>query len=77
MNDCFKFRIIKRDDGIEVFDSSCSTPYNSLTLEQMQEYIEVDNQIAFMESMKRKEQREQRKYQKNPLYKLAVLCQML
>lgn len=58
MENCFYFRIIQSDNGIEVFDKSCITPYAALTPVQMQEYIEADNQIALMSRMKRKEQRE-------------------
>lgn len=77
MSGCFDFRIIKQDDGTEIFDTSCKTPYDSLTPVQMQEYIEADSQIAYMESIKRKEKRKHRKEQRNPFYKLAVLCEIL
>ncbi len=55
----FNFRIITCPDGTQIIDSSLKTPYNALTPNQMQEYIEIDTQIAFMERMKRKSKRKQ------------------
>ena len=43
---------------------------------QMQEYIEIDTQIAFMERLKREAKREsehKRKLERNPFYKAACM----
>lgn len=53
----FGFRIIHTGD-VDVFDTSMNTPYSSLTPAQMQEYMEADVQLHYMEIQKRKEQRE-------------------
>ena len=53
----FRFRIVRTGD-VDVFDTSMSTPYSSLTPVQMQEYMEADVQLHYMEIQKRKEQRE-------------------
>lgn len=53
----FGFRIIHNGD-VDIFDTSMSTPYSSLTPVQMQEYMEADVQLNYMKIQKRKEQRE-------------------
>lgn len=53
----FRFRIV-HVNGVDIFDTSRCTPYSSLTPAQMQEYIEADVQLNYMEIQKRKEQRE-------------------
>ena len=52
----FRFRIV-HVNGVDVFDTSRCTPYSSLTPVQMQEYLEADVQLNYMEIQKRKEQR--------------------
>lgn len=72
----FNFRIITYPDGTQIIDSSLKTPYSSLTPVQMEEYMEIDNQIAFMERLKRKAKREadrKHKLKWNPLYKAACM----
>lgn len=72
----FNFRIITCPDGTQIIDPSLKTPYNALTPNQMQEYIEIDTQIALMERLKRKAKREldrECKLTKNPLYKAACM----
>lgn len=72
----FNFRIITCPDGTQVIDHSLKTPYSSLTPVQMEEYMEIDTQIAFMERLKREAQREtdrKRKLERNPLYKAACM----
>ncbi len=72
----FNFRIITCPDGTQIIDLSLKTPYNTLTPNQMQEYIEIDTQIACMERLKRKAQRAEdrkRKMERNPLYKAACM----
>lgn len=73
----FNFRIITRSDGTEIIDRQLKTPYSALTVVQMMEYMEVDEQLAFMDRMKqkaRKEAEKQRKIIMNPLYRLAFIC---
>lgn len=72
----FNFRIITCPDGTQIIDPSLKTPYNALTPIQMEEYMEIDTQIAFMERLKRKAKRESDRkceLRKNPLYKAACM----
>ena len=76
----FNFRIITCPDGTQIIDSSLKTPYNALTPNQMQEYIEIDTQIAFMERMKRKAAKKalcRKKRRNNPIYRLAYMCKLI
>ncbi|EOT24133.1 hypothetical protein C805_02345 [Eubacterium sp. 14-2] len=76
----FDFRIIICDDGTEIIDRNLVTEYAELTPVQMVEYVEVDVQLAIMDSMRRTEQRRKERQQKisqNPLYKLACLCRLV
>lgn len=50
--EAFNFRIIKAN-GVEIIDSTLSTPYNSLTPLQMMDYINVENSLYFSERQKR------------------------
>lgn len=72
----FDFRIITCPDGIQVIDPSLKTPYSALTPVQMQEYMEIDTQIAVMERMKRKARRESDrkcKIKRAPFYKAVCM----
>ncbi len=72
----FNFRIITCPDGTQIIDPSLKTSYNALTPVQMEEYMEIDTQIAVMERLKRKAKREsnrKRKLKWNPLYKAACM----
>ena len=60
----FNFRLINTPDGNQVIDFTLKTPYSSLTPSQMVEYIEMDNQLAYMERMERKQAREAERKQK-------------
>lgn len=76
----FNFRIITCPDGTQVIDRSLKTPYNALTPVQMEEYMEIDTQIAVMERLKRKAKREsnrKRVIRKNLFYKLSSVCGLL
>ena len=70
----FEFRIINTADGNQIIDSTLKTPYNSLTIEQFQEYLEVSKCVEFLELLKIKERREEHK--KKFIYRLArkVAC---
>ena len=59
MMEVFGFRIV-HVNGVDVFDTNRCTPYSSLTPVQMQEYMEADAQLNYMEIQKRKEQRKLR-----------------
>ena len=84
---CFGFRIIDMEDGSQVIDESMKTPMDSLTLEMQAEYMEVHEQLAFMERMRKKERREmdrlkmeaerRRKLARNPFYKFACACGLM
>ena len=70
----FGFRIISCADGTEIIDTTLKTPFNSLTPSQMEDYIEMDKQIALMERMKEKERKTaecRRKKERNPLRKIV------
>ena len=73
----FDFRIIETPDGNQIIDTTLKTPYSSLTPLQMDEYMEMDNQLAYMERMERKQEREaekQRKFIYRFIHKLAYVC---
>lgn len=62
-------------DGNQVIDPSFKTPFNSLTPDQMEDYIEMDKKLAYMERMKEKEHKRmerKRKTGRNLLYR--VVC---
>ena len=73
----FNFRLINTPDGNQIIDFTLKTPYSSITPLQMEEYIEIDNQLAYMERRERKQQREaerQRKFTYKVFHKLACVC---
>ena len=73
----FNFRLINTPDGNQIIDTTLKTPYSSLTPLQMVEYIEMDNQLTYMERMERKQQREaerQRKITYKLFHKVACAC---
>ena len=72
----FEFRIINQPDGSQVIDNTLKTPYSSLTLEQFQEYVEVSKCVEFLELLKIKERREERKqkFVYKILHKVACVC---
>ena len=54
-NTMFDFRIIDIGNGNQIIDRNLKTPYNALTPIEMIEYIEMDNQLAYMKRMERKQ----------------------
>ena len=73
----FNFRLINTPDGNQIIDRQLKTPYNALTPIQMIEYIEMDNQLAYMERMERKQKREterKRKFTYRFMHKVACAC---
>ena len=76
----FNFRIIETADGNQIIDRQLKTPYNALTPSQMVEYIEMDNQLAYMERMEKKQKREAERKQKFTyrfMRKVACMCGMM
>ena len=72
----FNFRIINTPDGNQIIDTTLKTPYDSITPIQMVEYIEIDNQLAYMKRMERKQQREaepKRKFTYKLFHKVACM----
>lgn len=70
----FNFRLINLPNGDQIIDQTLRTPTNALTAVQMTEYLEIENAIFFSERMARKARREaeqQRKFARNPLYRIA------
>lgn len=68
----FNFRLINTPDGNQIIDTKLSTPYNSLTPLQMQEYIEVDEKLT---TMKRIENRSRiKRINHKFLQKIACFC---
>ena len=73
----FDFRLINTPDGNQIIDFTLKTPYSSLTPIQMVEYTEVDNRLAYMERMERKQAREAERKQKFTyrfMHKVACAC---
>ena len=73
----FNFRLINTPDGNQIIDTTLKTPYDSITPIEMMEYIEVDNRLAYMERMERKQKREserQRKFAHKLFHKVACMC---
>lgn len=72
----FNFRLINTPDGNQIIDKTLKTPYDSLTPLQMLEYMEIDNQLSFMERLEKKQKREaeRKRKLKNPIYKIACVC---
>ena len=73
----FNFRLINTPDGNQIIDTTLKTTYDTLTPLQMVEYTEVDNRIAYMERMERKQKREaerQRKFTYKLFHKVACAC---
>ena len=73
----FDFRLINTPDGNQIIDTTLKTPYSSLTPLQMVEYMEMDNQLAYMERMERKQKREAERNQKftyKLFHKVACAC---
>lgn len=76
----FNFRIITTADGNQIIDRNLKTPYDALTPTQMMEYMEMDNSLAFMDRMDRKEREKaehMRKVAKNPFYRMACIVGLI
>lgn len=76
----FNFRLINTSDGNQIIDRTLKTPYEALTPMQLMEYTEVDEQLAYMERIEKKQKREaehKRKIARNPFLRLALACGMV
>ncbi len=76
----FNFRIINTADGNQIIDRNLKTPYDALTPTQMMEYMEMDNNLAFMDRMERKAREKaehMRKVAKNPFYRMACMVGLI
>ena len=51
----FEFSIIDTPDGNQMIDRNLKIPYKALTPLQIVEYLEMDNRLAYMDRMERKE----------------------
>ena len=72
----FNFRLINTSDGNQIIDTTLKTPYDSITPIEMLEYMEVDNRLAYMERMERKQKREaerKRKFTYKIFHKIACV----
>ena len=73
----FNFRLINTPDGNQIIDTTLKTPYDSITPIEMLEYMEVDNRLAYMKRMERKQKREEEHKQKLTyrfMHKVACMC---
>lgn len=76
----FNFRIITTSDGNQIIDRNLKTPYDALTPTQMMEYMEMDNSLAFMDRMERKERQKaehMRKVARNPFYRMGCMVGLI
>ena len=68
----FSFRIETNADGVEIIDPRQSTEFDSLNLKELRRYLEVEEQLYYLERHKWQQAREEESGRKL-LYKLAVL----
>ena len=75
-NKMFNFAIINTPDGNQVIDRTKQTPCDILDSFQLLEYMEVEEKLSVMDSLKRKQRmkRERRQRVRNPFYRLASIC---
>lgn len=59
----FNFRVINATDGTQIIDRNLKTPDEALTPIQMMEYIEIDNNLSYMDMLERKKRKEEQKKQ--------------
>lgn len=72
MMKAFSFRIVTNADGVEIINPRQSTEFDSLNLRELRRYLEVEEQLYYMERHKRQQAREEERRRKL-LYKLAVM----
>lgn len=68
----FSFRIETNADGVEIINPRQSTEFDSLNLRELRRYLDVEEQLYYMERRKRQQVRKEERRRK-PLYKLAVM----
>ena len=71
----FEFRIVNLSDDMQVIDRTLKTPYDALTPLKMEEYMQIDAQLDYMDRMKRRKNREMRRRENSRglLHKAACL----
>ena len=67
----FSFRIVTNADGVEIINPRQSTEFDSLNLKELRRYLDVEEQLYYLERRKRQAREEERR--RKLLYKLAVL----
>ena len=72
--EAFNFRIIKSANGVEIIDSTLSTPYNSLTPMQMIDYINVEDMLHLAEKQNKAKVEE---VKDNFLYKTKLIIKRM
>lgn len=60
----FNFRIINTPEGNQIIDRNLSTPYNTLTIEEFQEYMRIDDSLYHFDILKRKRKKQMQKNKK-------------
>ena len=73
----FNFRLINTPDGNQIIDTTLKTPFDSIRPVEMQEYMEVDARLEYMNRMERKQHREAERKQKFTyrfMHKVACMC---
>ena len=73
----FNFRLINLPDGNQVIDRQLKTPENSLSPEDLIEYIEIDKRLAVMDRMQKKQKKEKERKQKityKLFHTIACMC---
>lgn len=73
----FDFRIINLSDGNQIINRNLKTPYEALTPLQFLEYTDIEIQLYIADRLKKKEEKRQRKLARNPLWRLACLCELV
>lgn len=76
----FDFRIIETPDGNQIIDRQLKTPYDSLTLFEMIQYIEIDKHMYYMDCLEKKRQRaamRKSKVAKSIFKNFACICEIM
>lgn len=76
----FNFRIINLSDGNQVIWCDLKTPYSALTPLQYIEYTNMEVQLYIADRQKKKFLKEtdrKRKLARNPLFRIASLCDIV
>ena len=55
----FSFRIVTNADGVEIINPRQSTEFDSLNLKELRRYLDVEEQLYYLERRKRQQAREE------------------